>query len=109
MDILVLLAAMIFFIWFGWHMREVVAKHKMQKLLEYAQQMEEDDDDLPDNYIRIVIEKHDETFFVYEEENKTFLAQATSKEDLDKSLRSRFPGKLFAVKEENLIEVGFLS
>jgi len=108
MDILVLLLAMIFSIWFGWHMREAVAKYKMQKLFEYAQQMEEEDE-LPDNYIRIVIEKHNDTFFVYEEENKTFLAQATSKDELDKSLRARFPGKMFAVKEENLIEVGFLS
>lgn len=108
MDILVLLVAMVFSIWFGWHMREVVARHKMQKLMELAQEMEEDDE-LPDNYIRIVIEKHEDTFFVYEEENSTFLAQATSKEELDKSLRARFPGKLFAVKEENLIEVGFMS
>ena len=108
MDILALLFGMVISIWFGWHMREVIARHKMQKLLELAQEMEEDDE-LPDNYIRIVIEKHDDTFFVYEEENSTFLAQATSKEDLDKSLRARFPGKLFAVKEENLIEVGFMS
>lgn len=108
MDILSLLFGMVISIWFGWHMREVVARHKMQKLMELAQEMEEDND-LPDNYIRIVIEKHNDTFFVYEEENSTFLAQATSKEDLDESLRARFPGKLFAVKEENLIQVGFLS
>jgi murein L,D-transpeptidase YafK len=106
MDILVLLAGMIFCIWFGWYMREAVAKYKMQKLLELAQQMEEQ---LPENYIKIVIEKHNDMFFVYDENDNTFLAQASSKEELDKSLRSRFPGKMFAVKEENLIEVGFLS
>jgi hypothetical protein len=108
MDILALLFGMIISIWFGWHMREVVARHKMQKLFALAQEMEEDNE-LPDNYIRIVIEKHNDTFFVYEEENSTFLAQATSKEDLDESLRARFPGKMFAVKEENLVKVGFLS
>lgn len=108
MDILSLLFGMVISIWFGWHMREVVARHKMQKLFALAQEMEEDNE-LPDNYIRIVIEKHNDTFFVYEEENSTFLAQATSKEDLDESLRARFPGKMFAVKEENLIQVGFLS
>jgi murein L,D-transpeptidase YafK len=108
MDILVLLAGMIFCIWFGWHMREAVAKYKMQKLLELANQMEEEEQ-LPDNYIKIVIEKHNDMFFVYDENDNTFLAQAPSKEELDKSLRARFPGKLFAVKEENLIEVGFLS
>jgi hypothetical protein len=108
MDILALLFGMIISIWFGWHMREVVARHKMKKLFALAQEMEEDNE-LPDNYIRIVIEKHNDTFFVYEEENSTFLAQATSKEDLDESLRARFPGKMFAVKEENLVKVGFLS
>jgi hypothetical protein len=107
MEILMFLFAMAFCIWFGWRMREEIAKHKMQKFIKYAQQMQEDD--LPDNYIRVVIEKHNDTFFVYEEENKTFMAQANSKDDLDKSLRERFPGKMFAVKEENLIEVGFLS
>ncbi len=80
----------------------------MQKLLELATQMEEHEQ-LPDNYVRIVIEKHNDMFFVYDENDNTFLAQASSKEELDKSLRSRFPGKMFAVKEENLIEVGFLS
>jgi hypothetical protein len=111
MDILLLVLAMIFSIWFGWTMREAVAKHRMhrmQQLLKFAEELEEDTE-LPDNYIKIVIEKHDDTFFVYEEDEKTFLAQAKTKEELDKSLRARFPGKLFAVKEENLIEVGFLS
>lgn len=105
MDILLLLAGMLFCIWFGWNMREAVAKYKMQKLMELAEEMQEEDQE----YIKIVIEKHDDMFFVYEENDKTFLAQASSKEELDKSLRARFPGKLFAVKEENLIEVGFLS
>lgn len=104
---LILLGATIFFIWFGWHMREQYAKYRMHKFLEHV--MHNEEDELPDNYIRVIIEKHNDTFFVYEEDNKTFLAQATTKEDLDKSLRARFPGKMFAVKEENLIEVGFLS
>ena len=77
----------------------------MQKLMELAEELQEEEQE----YIKIVIEKHDGMFFVYEENEKTFLAQASSKEELDKSLRARFPGKLFAVKEENLIEVGFLS
>lgn len=108
MDILVLLIAMFFSIWFGWHMREVVARHKMQQLLKLAEEME-DDDELPDNYIRVTIEKHNDMFFVYDEDDNTFLAQAANQEELDKSLRARFPGKLFAVKEKNLIDMGFLS
>jgi hypothetical protein len=109
MDILTILFGMIFSIWFGWHMREVVARHKMQKLMELVEQMHDDEDELPDNYIRISIEKHEDKFFVYEQETSKFLALASSKEELDNSLRARFPGKMFAVKEENLIEVGFLS
>jgi hypothetical protein len=47
--------------------------------------------------------------FVYDKETKQFMAQGSSKEDVEKVLVERFPGKRFACPESILKEVGFLS
>ena len=47
--------------------------------------------------------------YVYDKDTKQFMAQGSSKEDVEKVLVERFPGKRFACHESVLKEVGFIS
>lgn len=108
MDLLLtLVACLAFFIigvLNGWKARERHAERVLSHLLEETVTEKEQDD-----YIRILIEKHNDTFYVYDEKTNKFLAQGSSKKELEDTLHSMFPGKRFGAKEQNLIEVGFLS
>jgi hypothetical protein len=81
--------------------RTQVEKH-FKHIQEFVEEQEEEQ-------IHIIIEKHNDMLFVYDKETKQFMAQGTSKEDVEKVLVERFPGKRFACPESILKEVGFLS
>jgi hypothetical protein len=83
------------------HAKTQVEKH-FQHIQEFVEEQEEEQ-------IHIIIEKHNDMLFVYDKETKQFMAQGTSKEDVEKVLVERFPGKRFACPESILKEVGFLS
>ena len=105
---LILLAVLIFVVWImgavsGWNAREKHAKQQIDKLFEQIEEVEEEE------LIHIVIEKHNDMLFVYDKDTKQFMAQGSSKEDVEKVLVERFPGKRFACHESTLKEVGFIS
>jgi len=107
---IILLVVFTFVVWLmgavsGWNSRERHAKKQMEKHFKTIQQFEEQEED----QIHIIIEKHNDMLFVYDKETKQFMAQGTSKEDVEKVLVERFPGKRFACPESILKEVGFLS
>ena len=106
---IILLVVFTFVVWVmgvksGWDARERHA-HKITKQFLDAMQEAEEEEEL----IHIVIEKHNDMLFVYDKDTKQFMAQGTSKEDVEKVLVERFPGKRFACPESILKEVGFLS
>ncbi len=107
MDLIINLiaCAIIFFlgISFGWQLRERMAERVVKKFLADI----EGSEDLKDNCINIIIEKQNDTYYVYDKENNSFMGQATNRKELEDVLASRFPGKRFLADSDNLKEVGF--
>jgi len=105
MEFLILIAvAIISFIW-GWNTRERVAIRQSSKLLEefMVKSLETEREEL----IRIKIEQHDGTLYAYRYEDSSFIAQANDRQELEKRLAEKFPGKRFGCTEDNLKEIGF--
>jgi cytochrome c-type biogenesis protein CcmH/NrfF len=105
---LILLLVFTFIVWilggvYGWHARERYAKRQMEKFFDQVEEANEEE------LLHIIIEKHNDMLFVYDKDTKQFMAQGSSKEDVEKVLVERFPGKRFACPESILKEVGFLS
>jgi Flp pilus assembly protein TadB len=86
----------------GWNARENHAKKQVERHFEQLLEHQEEQ-------IHIIIEKHNDMLYVYDKDTKQFMAQGSSKEDVEKVLVERFPGKRFACPESILKEVGFLS
>ena len=87
----------------GWHAREKHAERVISRYIEQAEQLSEEDSD---SLIRIAIEKHNDAFYVYSMDDKTFMAQGQNRKELEAALEARYPGKKFAASPENLMEVG---
>jgi hypothetical protein len=79
---------------------------KLKKHFKHIQEFVEEQEE---EQIHIIIEKHNDMLFVYDKDTKQFMAQGTTKEDVEKVLVERFPGKRFACHESVLKEVGFIS
>ena len=104
---IILLVVFTFVVWLmgavsGWNSRERHAKKQMEKFFERVDEAEEEQ-------IHIIIEKHNDMLYVYNKDTKQFMAQGSSKEDVEKVLVERFPGKRFACAESNLSQTGFYS
>ncbi len=110
MDILILVLSGIL-IWahgigMGWKLREKRAQEVMEKIVG---SMEEELREQQENFIPIVIEKHNNVFYVYNKETNQFMGQGVSRKELEDILHKSFPGKRFGATEKNLIEMGFTS
>lgn len=97
--------ALIVFAWVvgvhnGWKAREAVAKKMLKRLAGNVEKVVE--------IVHITIEKHDNHFYVFQKDTNKFLTQADTKEALEKNLFELFPGKRFAMSEENMREIGFI-
>jgi len=103
MEILLLVLAFFIGTLHGWNLRERHAKKFIESLAEAAQ--EEQDD----NVVRIFIERHNDQLFAYLKDNSRFIAQASTREELEKKLNATYPGKRFGVSHTNLLEIGFIS
>jgi len=107
MDILLLIAvAIISFSW-GWNAREQVAQHQNRKF--FKKLVEQSQENIEQNLVRIKIEKHEGVLYAYEYDNSLFIAQANDRKELEEKLSQKYPGKRFGCSEENLKEVGFTS
>jgi hypothetical protein len=85
----------------GYEAREREAIKKLDGLMDAFEEHEKE------NTIRVKIERVDDTFFVYNEDDSSFMAQGKTKKDISKVLNERFPNKKFSANEENLRQVGF--
>lgn len=93
----------------GWVAREVHAKKVLEQITTQAlENVEELQKEVDNNLIRVKIERYNDHFFVYNMEDHSFMAQGLDRKELEKNLADRYPGKKFAAKEENLVEMGFL-
>ena len=104
--LIILLAVVVAFVLggvYGWNLRERFAARVLERLVTKVEEESKPD------YIKVVIEKHNDVFYVYNKETNQFMGQGSSKEELEDLLHKNFPGKRFGASEENLAEVGFLS
>lgn len=109
MELIIVVVAMVFVYLFGiisgWRLREL---HATQQMAALEKELEESiGDEVKKHLIKIRIEKHNDMFYVYDYDANSFMAQGTSKTDLEEKLRVRYPGKTFAADNKNLQEVGF--
>jgi Na+-transporting methylmalonyl-CoA/oxaloacetate decarboxylase gamma subunit len=91
----------------GWKAREEHAKKVTEKFIEYLQ--ESGQQQVDENVIQINIEKHNNVFYVYDKETNEFMAQGSSKDEVETNLKKRYPGKSFGCAESVLSQTGFYS
>ena len=110
MEFLILFLVSIFFFFYGaicgWKARE---KHAMKLTGKLVEEIENKIEEEKKSLIQIIIEQHGEVFYIYNKEDKTFMAQGKNKKELEDALSARFPGKKFAASEEELQKAGLLS
>lgn len=106
MDLLILFIICLSFLLIGfnlgWRAREKAAERVVNNFMSQLQEDEQDED-----FIKISIEKHNNTYYVYDKEDNSFMGQATDRKSLEDVLATRFPGKRFLADSSNLKEVGF--
>lgn len=85
---------------YGWRLhQEMIARRIRNLVTNLSTAMEED-------VIQITIEKHNDMIYVYEKQTNQFMAQGKTKEEIEKILIDKFPGKRFAAPQSEL-ETGF--
>lgn len=62
--------------------------------------------DIVKDVIHITIEKHNDTIYVYDKNDKKFMAQGKSRDEVERVLAEKYPGKKFAAAD-NEIKTGF--
>ncbi len=105
MEILILLIVAFVGFVFGWNARELWAIRQVHRLLESGElgvHTEEPEEDRT----KMRLEVQSDVIYAYNDEDNSFIAQGTDLFDLDKAIQARFPGKKFAVREDNLKEIG---
>ena len=85
----------------GYEFREREAIEKLDRMMTHVIKEEQE------STIRVKIEKVNDVFYVYNEDDSSFMAQGKNKAEIGKILNSRFPNKKFAAEPTNMREVGF--
>jgi frataxin-like iron-binding protein CyaY len=88
----------------GWNEREKWASRKVDALLDMFNK--EVEKQVEESRIDIKIEKHNDVYYVFNKHTDDFMAQASTRKELEDALAARFSGKRFFADAENLKEVG---
>jgi hypothetical protein len=105
MEILILFIAAIIGFGFGWHAREAWAIRQVHRLLESGELFQKEEEPEEDR-TKMRLEVQSDVIYAFSDEDNSFIAQGKDLFDLDKAIQARFPGKKFAVREDNLKEIG---
>ena len=97
----------------GWIVREMYAEYRINSILDQLEsesELEEEEETLTvepeSNVYHVILEHHNNEYFVYSRENYRFLAQGKTLDELKINLAKSLPGKQFGVTPENLRELG---
>jgi hypothetical protein len=109
---LILLVLYTFIVWIGgavsgWKAREEHARQITEKFIDHIHNSVQQE--VEESVIQISIEKHNNVFYVYDKETNEFMAQGSSKDEVETNLKKRYPGKSFGCAESNLSQTGFYS
>ena len=84
----------------GWKMREHHAMKVMNTLVDEISQNTLNE--FKKNIVNIRVEDHDGQFFVYRQDDGSYLAHGENKTKLEDILIEKFPGKMFNASPEDL-------
>ena len=98
MEILVIILWSFVCFFVGFFYRERLAMKKIDAMISHME-------DVTSNVIRIRIEHVNSMLYIYNMETNEFMAQGSTRQQLEKNLSDRFPDTKFAATAENLKEV----
>lgn len=101
MDVLSALGLVAVGMYLGWKYREHTAIKMMERL-----RLEEVEEYVDNRKIAIKVEKMSNIWYVYKEEDGTFMAQGNSWEEVTDRIAERYPEKRFIIDPDNAKQVG---
>ena len=100
MELLWLFVGILFGIYIGWTSHERAVRLRVTHLVN---QFEET---LNESTIKIKLERHNDMMYAYELDTNHFMAQGSNAKELEDTLRSKYPGKMFAASTKDIEESG---
>lgn len=85
---------------YGWNVHERFMDRRVSEVMQAVNKS------LSKDVIHIDIEKHNDMIYIYNKQDKTFMAQGKDRDEVEAALAEKFPGKRFAATTEDL-ELGF--
>ena len=99
-DYLLLVVTWILGAVYGWYARERYAIRTIDRIMSDVYDATSEDE--TNSRIYISIEKHNGVFYVYDKEKNEFMAQGSTRKELETNLAKRYPDKHFAADTESL-------
>lgn len=96
----------IFYAFLGWLAMRITQGYLERRNQELQNEIDYIRKKVKEKIILVKIEKHKDTYYVFERETDTFVAQGRTAEELKEAMLKRFPHKTFMAPEEHLKEVG---
>lgn len=87
----------------GWKYREYTARVLLKAVLQEMK------NDIASNVVEVTIEKHNDTFYVYNKETGEFLAQGATGTEVNDLLSKAYPTKSFTTDRKKAVELGYVN
>lgn len=84
---------------YGWYARERQARKTIDRFIT---QVVGEQPDTETSRIHVTIERHNGVFYVYDKDNNEFMAQGSTRKELEINLAKRYPNMHFAATSEDL-------
>jgi hypothetical protein len=84
----------------GWQAHERMVRRNIRHAIH------EFEEHINETHIKIKIEKHNDMLFVYDFTTHAFMAQGKNRDEVEKQLEIKFPGKRFAAEPSDLLLLG---
>lgn len=99
-DYVILVLVWIFGAVYGWYARERAAKRNVENYINEVEGIVKNKID--EFTIPVVIELNNNVFYVYSKDSHEFMAQGSTRKELEEALIKRYPDKRFIIDKENL-------
>lgn len=89
--------------WLAMRITQGYLEHKNQELQNEINLIRKK---VKEKIVLVKIEKHQDTYYIFESETDSFVAQGKTVEELKEAMHKRYPDKTFMASEEHLKEIG---
>lgn len=83
---------------FGWSRHEEYVNNRMNNIIKHMHA------EIKKDVIEITIENHNGMIYIYNKDTKSFMAQGSTRQEVEKILLDKFPGKKFAADPREIEE-----